>query len=246
MNQNFRISTSWDDGSIHDLKLTDLLNNYCIPAILFIPGQHSSGQILDKNNIRDIYNNFEIGSHTYTHIPLDRMTNEKAIDEIKVGRKYLEDIVGDSVPHFCFPGGRYTNSLLKEASAFVDSARTTEIYCCAPNSDFLVNTTLQLIYKRKTKIPKVFWHWLKNCPTRLKSKLVVQLISDNDVNKILSIFLEYAIHQNKCLDLHFWGHSWEIEQEGSWRDLEESFRILSDYNQYFSSYSNAVNLKSIY
>lgn len=49
----------------------------------------------------------EIGSHTRTHADLTRLDTDAAIDEIALSKQELEDSLGCSVRHFCYPYGRF-------------------------------------------------------------------------------------------------------------------------------------------
>ena len=107
-----KISFSWDDGAIEDNKLKDLCIKYKIPSIFFIPAKNSERGVLSKVEIRQIFESgFEIGAHTFSHKYLTELDLQSAELELYNGKEYLQDIIGQEIPHFCFPGGYFNDEL---------------------------------------------------------------------------------------------------------------------------------------
>lgn len=117
------ILTSWDDGTIEDLKVMNLLRKYKLPGIFFIP--------VDSWGFKNIlrYKDFEIGSHTIIH-PMDlKQLNQEELDrEIKESRKILEKEINRNIDWFCYPRGRFDREVINTVrSAGYSFARTTRI-----------------------------------------------------------------------------------------------------------------------
>jgi peptidoglycan/xylan/chitin deacetylase (PgdA/CDA1 family) len=65
----FQFTTSWDDGTIHDLRLAELLAKYDLPATFYIARKHEYGYLQEKD-IAGLGQYFEIGAHTLNHVVL--------------------------------------------------------------------------------------------------------------------------------------------------------------------------------
>ncbi|MGE5452505.1 MAG: polysaccharide deacetylase family protein [Acidobacteriota bacterium] len=60
----------------------------------------------------------EFGSHAMTHPRLSTLTAQQQRTEIFDSKRALEDLLGEAVPHFCYPYGNYTlraRDLVQEA-----------------------------------------------------------------------------------------------------------------------------------
>ena len=107
------VSFSWDDGHVLDLKLADLLDIYGVKATFYVcppaqagEGANLAGDKLSGPQLRALSERFEIGAHTVTHPLLTTVDDDRARDEICLSKVQLEDVLGDSVISFCYPGGR--------------------------------------------------------------------------------------------------------------------------------------------
>ncbi len=60
---------------------------------------------------------FEIGSHGMTHslLTAEYMTEQKAIEELRGSKEWLESITGKKVSSYCFPAGRYNAKMIELA-----------------------------------------------------------------------------------------------------------------------------------
>ena len=101
--------TSWDDGSILDLKVAEVLEKYKLPGIFYIVCDWVGKQgYLSWDQIKDLdKRGFEIGSHTLSH-PTDlKMTYEDQLfAEVHISKDILENVLGHSIKSFCYPRGR--------------------------------------------------------------------------------------------------------------------------------------------
>ena len=85
-------------------------------------------RLMDIAQVRDwLAAGHEIGSHTLTHPWLTQLPIAQAREEIVASKKYLEDVFGRSVNHFCYPYGDWNEAvcdLVREAG--YQTAVTTE------------------------------------------------------------------------------------------------------------------------
>lgn len=197
---NLTIETSWDDGSIEDLKIVELLKKYEIRGTFYItvdfvgtPGHLTWEQIkeIDKHPL------FEIGSHTITHpMDLKQLYDEQQEIEIKSSKEMLEAVVGHPVTKFCYPRGRYDQRAIErviEAGYF--EARTTKVGRITKGNPFTLDTTVH-VYNERTEYEGM--GWVEYGKRKLKS-------AKEDPTS--SVF-------------HLWGHGWEIEKNHEWENLE--------------------------
>lgn len=194
-----KVETSWDDGNFNDLRIADLLTQYRLPGMFYIPIDYPQYHNLTQNEVRTIAKRFDIGAHTIDHYSLREISSDLARSEINGCKQMLETIIGREVSSFCYPRGRY-NDLVKTMvrEAGFTEARTTKVLSTAFAYDAYEKPTTIHVYPRKE-----YW-----------GKPIVQIAYEkiNEVAKNGGRF-------------HLWGHSWEINQLGLWRDLE----LIFDY-----------------
>ena len=87
------VTTSWDDGSILDLKLGELLTKYGI-GIFYIPNYSNRVTTLQKNEIRELASVHEIGAHSITHPHLTMIPQSEAKTEIEGSKLYHGSGIG--------------------------------------------------------------------------------------------------------------------------------------------------------
>jgi peptidoglycan/xylan/chitin deacetylase (PgdA/CDA1 family) len=217
-----RVSFSWDDGALEDLKLMDLALKYKMPGMFFIPAINNERRVMNRGEIMTLSgNNFEIGSHTYSHIYLTQLPIKKAEDEIVNGKNYLQDLLGKEILHFCFPGGKSNTALIDFSKRHFNSARTADTGSFVNIGEFLIKPTFHL-YNRGKK--SLFYHSLIN--TSLFQTTIKHIKSNDYFNLIQSIIQDLA-SSNKQYNILIWGHSWEIEKYNYWKKLEELFAFIN-------------------
>jgi hypothetical protein len=230
------ITTSWDDGSLHDLRLAELLAKYGLPGTFYVP-LSDSRPTLTAAQIRGLSIEFEIGAHTVNHVRLKRLAESQARHEIVDSKKRLEDILGKPCSIFCFPGGSYANvhlQLLRDAG-FV-AARTVELLSFqrprTRHGIALIPTTIQA-YPHRTG------SYLRNAAKRLSVDAVWNLLRGSRA-KGWPAFAHMLLEQAADIGgvFHLWGHSWELEENGQWRVLDETLAAISEYRESASLLTN--------
>ena len=107
-------------------KTADLLHKAWVAGDFLCAGEQSRTAGACAEEIREVAKRFEVGSHTMSHLPINRMSNAQASREIKEGKTWLEDVLGERVISFCYPRGKFnrtTPTLVREAGFL--GARTT-------------------------------------------------------------------------------------------------------------------------
>lgn len=194
--------SSWDDGRAEDIRLSELLLKYNIPAIFYIP---DCGHLTTEDIQKLDSQGFEIGGHTVSH-PQDMksLDDDRLKYEIEGNKEWLEAILNKKITKFCYPRGRYDDRVIEAVKAAgYESARTTRVLSVQQIDPFTEGTTIH-VYPR---------HEYQHEGWRPTAESFVRLCAENN------------------LLFHIWGHSWEIEKFGQWEALEEFFKWLSQNYQ---------------
>ena len=193
-----KIVTSWDDGSFYDLRLSDLLLKYKIPAIFYIPTFWTQRDLRDEDIVELKQKGFEIGGHTVTHpIDMKTLTYDQQLREIAKNKIWLEELIGEQIKSFAYPRGRYDETtILAVKEVGFENARTTAIgNFVLPDDPYRIRTTVH-VYPETPKYNKP--DWLKEA---------------------------YRLFQYGDY-FHLWGHSWEIEKFKLWDQLESFLKHI--------------------
>ena len=219
----FYFTTSWDDGTVHDLRLAALLAKYSLPATFYIARQHEYGA-LPESDIRELASRFELGAHTLNHTILTQVADNMAADEIRSSKLWIEDLSGRPCRMFCFPRGKFRPRHLELVldSGFV-GARTVELMSCSIprywSTLAVVPTTVQVFpHGRISYIRNIARRWQG---VNLKNYLLHA--GSGDWKSVAMSLLKWAYRSGGVF--HLWGHGWEIEQYSMWHSLEELLRI---------------------
>lgn len=222
-------TSSWDDGSVYDIKLSELLLKYNQKATFFIPlANIKKREVINAKQIFDLSKEFEIGAHTINHKYLTTISNADAEYEIKQSKIELESIINKSVPGFCFPGGKYRPIHLRYVfEAGFEYARTVNMFKIQ-NDSKVMNTTLHAYNHSKYTY---FKHLLKRGYFIELFQNSISILSNNEWDGLLSDILDKQIKNNsrqETIIIHLWGHSWEIQKNNSWNQLERFLISLND------------------
>lgn len=220
-----KISFTWDDGALEDLKLIDFSLRYNIPGMFFIPAKNPERRVLPKDKIKFIIKaGFEIGAHTFSHVYLTSINPEAASQEIISGKIYLEQLTGKEISHFCFPGGKYDRHLVLEAKKHFVTARTAHTCSLPVQGSFLIKPSFHFFDRGKLSLVV---NSIRNNISIFRS--IVPFIGTADYFEILKSSIKVLAYSKEEHRLIVWGHSWEIEEFGLWKKLEELFFFLHKY-----------------
>jgi peptidoglycan/xylan/chitin deacetylase (PgdA/CDA1 family) len=213
------ITTSWDDGHPLDLKLCSMLKDYGMRATMYIPIANLENKVITNDTIRGIAKDFEIGAHTYNHIGLTQVHENRMIYELTESKNMLESIVGEEVVSLCYPRGLYNEKIIQKVKeSGYKLARTVRS----------LGTTLSRPLEYHPTI-HAFDHNLI-----AKSKQMISASDHGLATKLLlygNIFKRWDMIAKKSLDFvlenggiwHLWGHSWEIDRYDNWPLLRAVF-----------------------
>ena len=171
------------------------------PGIFYLP----TTTTLTEEEIRQLVSDgFEIGGHTSNHPQDLKMLNDNDLkNEIEDNKSFLEAAIEKRITKFCYPRGRYDDRVIKAVvDAGYTEARTTKVLETAIVSDsFKTPTTIHAFQRQE--YGDVPW------PT----------VARNQFDMIKNYYQA---------NFHLWGHSWEIEKNNDWYNLEELFKYISE------------------
>ena len=230
-------SCSIDDGHPFDMKVAEILHKRGIRGTFYIPISNREGmEVLSNYQIRQIGNEFDVGSHTYDHCYLKGIPLSDAWYQITHGKIELEDILQRKVKGFCYPGGKYSRDQINlvQSAGFLYARTTTNLCFNVGNQPFEMPTTIQFyphtrdIYLRNfVKGAK----WLER-----HEGLRVALKHRHWIERLYALF-EHSI-ENKGI-FHLWGHSKDIDDLNAWQEFDEFLAHVATRISIHNRVSNA-------
>lgn len=226
------ITTSWDDGALADLRLSSLLDKCGIKGTFYIP-QNCDLKKLSDDEIKKLSQNHEIGGHTKNHVDLTSQTEAEMKDEIVGGKEYLENIIGQKIKMFSYPMGLYNQQVIKAVrqGGFI-GARTVEQFKFNIGSDFYKLPATLHIYpfplrKRNAKKYHLTPHLFDPLKENYKQIRQAGLSFNSMLNwrRLAKAVFDKSLQSGEYF--HLFGHSWEIEKYGMWRDLDWFLKYIS-------------------
>lgn len=223
MNAAFTFSV--DDGHPLDIKVAELLGKHCLGGTFYVPIHNVEGRpTMDKSALRAIASQFEIGSHTVDHRYLSSVDDVEAHRQIAQGKTQLEDLLGQAVTGFCYPGGKYRrlHRDLVQRAGFLYARTTMNLCFDTGNNPFELPTTIQFYPHAQA----VYW---RNFATagNWRGRAVafrVALQHPRWIDRIHALFDHACYHGGT---FHLWAHSYEIDQLGAWAELDDFLRHVA-------------------
>lgn len=189
------VTTSWDDGTVHDRRLLDIFNRHGIKGTWNLNAGNLPSDAADplaakrvtKAELRSLYAGHEIACHSFTHPFLERIPEEAVLAEMISDRLALEPLAGYPVKGMALPFGAYDTRVVKLLrNCGIVHCRTTR-----STSAFA--------------LPDDFLEWHPTCHHKA------------DLAALWKQFQDHR-HGNKLL--YVWGHSYEFDRDGNWDHIE--------------------------
>lgn len=214
------ITFSYDDGVIQDKRLVPLLDKYGLKATFNLnsewlgqkhvfrrnnrPFEHIK---IEEDEVCQLYEKHEVAVHTLTHPLLPNLPDNEVIRQVEQDRINLSKLVGYDVIGMAYPGGgiNYDERIAKliEEHTGVKYARTIE---CSSSYELP-----QDMYKLK--------------PT------AHHLGIEGETYKLCKQFVEMQAERPQLL--YIWGHSYEMDFDDKWDELEQLFMLISNREDIF-------------
>lgn len=219
---------SYDDGTIHDRRLVQLMNKYHLVGTFHLNSNKLNSDnpfsYLNKAEIKSLYKGHEVSAHSANHPNLPDISKSEVIKEIVEDRKELERLVGYPVRGMAYPFGN-TNDVVVETilELGIEYARTVgDTYAFEIPKDFL------RWEPSVHQFAKAYWE--TNQPEKDKKELEL-------FYKVIADFLA----TNKLAVMDIWGHSWEMGlDEKKWEETEKFFSLLANQSSIY--YTKQIDL----
>lgn len=211
------VTTSWDDGSVSDIKLSSLLEKYSLKATFYVTKSYRYlERYLTSGEIIELGNKHEIGAHTLTHPDLDKISTKRAEDEILGSNEYLENVLHREVKMFCYPRERYNDEIIRivKKAGFIGARTCSHGGFDMPNDPYKWQITLHA----SNGSPRMtFRIWRIN-------RLSVKSLIDWEI-RAKELF-DLALERGGVY--HLWGHASEFEKKDEWDKLGRVFKYISN------------------
>lgn len=221
------VTTSWDDGHPLDLRVAELLATYGVKGTFYVPIHYAAIARMSCREILELRRmGMEIGSHTMTHPRMPGLADDAALRELIESRAFLEDLLGEPVTAFCYPGGKFTaRQLPLPQRAGYKLARTT------------LGFRTELDFE-PLRMPVGFQFWRHPRHILLRHELIQRNLkgalnwlrlwrTERDLTALTQAMLQHI--KNDGGIFHIWGHSWEIEAGALWTELEQTLKVISEF-----------------
>jgi len=218
------VTTSWDDADPLDLRLADMLSEHELPGTFYVSPQNRERAVMGLPQLRELAGRFEIGGHSLTHPPDLRLLSDGELDEELTGCKCrLEDVVGRPVEAFAYSRGRHDARVRGAviAAGFAGARTAGLLHIAPPRDPWLTPTTL---CARNSRGAEVYRHCLRAFSWPAFTE-VARAGWGTPWPRLAQGLFERVLASGGVW--HLWGHSWEIEQQGLWRDVHETLRAVS-------------------
>ena len=118
---------SFDDNTVHDRRVVELLEKYGLKATFFInSGTVGKPGYITKKELKTLYKGQELGSHTINHTNLIELDKDEVIHQIKEDIEFIEVYSEKKVHGFAYPFGEYNDTVIKVLKDLgIKYARTT-------------------------------------------------------------------------------------------------------------------------
>lgn len=218
------VTTSWDDGDPHDLRVAKLLHQRGLPGTFYVPIIGYLGhRTVTAQDMRDLVRSgFEIGAHSYSHRSLLGLEDFELQREVVQCKQMLEEITGEAVTVFCYPNGHFDQATLRfvKKSGYTGARTTRMLRTDAGDNRFEIPTTVQAY-------PHAALTYIKNA---LKGRNVRSLAKFTSSVLAYPNWVEFARQMFDRVMAeggvwHLYGHSWELEDYRMWDGL----RLLLDH-----------------
>lgn len=213
------LTTSWDDGTKHDRRLTAIFNKYGLKAtwninsgifdftgkiifrkrinrIIFGAKEEKNYKkyFINERELAKLFKGHEVAVHAQEHPHLWRCPDSVIFSEVVEDRRNLEKLTGYPVRGMAYP--------------------------CSDTNDERVKTVLRkagIVYSRSVEnisnfeLPGDFLHWTPTCH------------QSADFRDLWQKFLKNTDNSQKLF--YLWGHSFEFARDDSWERIEEFAKL---------------------
>lgn len=174
------VTFSFDDGVYQDVEMLNMLRHFSLKATFNLNSNLLNGngdfyqpewllnKRLEKKQIKDLYDGFEVASHSSNHSDFKNQSTENLDIEIKDDINNLSKIVGYKVQGFAYPYGIYSSKIinyLKELGIVYARSVNHTLSFDLPNDFYTYGGTIEM---SSSEIEKMTTKWLQLKPEDMK------------------------------------------------------------------------------
>lgn len=113
------ITFSFDDGRVYDHQLVEIMNRHGLRGTFhLVSGQLDKEGYVKSSEVKKLYANHEVASHTIHHPNLTKCTDEVLRHEVVDDCKALQALVGYPIRGLAYPGGETDERVAKALPGF--------------------------------------------------------------------------------------------------------------------------------
>ena len=120
------IILSFDDGTISDRRLVQLMNDYALKGTFHLNSNKLNTKgYLTKEEIKSLFSGHEVSVHSANHPGLSGLSKIDIVNEVIEDRKELERLTGSTIRGMAYPFGSYDDLVVETISGLgIEYART--------------------------------------------------------------------------------------------------------------------------
>lgn len=111
---------TFDDGYDDNFTFAKpILEKYGFRGTFFIiSNKIGQAEYMNEEQIKELSQNNEIGSHSYSHPSMVRLSDFYLEREMKTSKKDLQALIGKTVTSFCYPAGKYNDKAVSKLQEY--------------------------------------------------------------------------------------------------------------------------------
>ena len=202
---------SFDDNTIHDRRMVELLNKYNFKGTFHInTGKLDKKGFITKIELSELYNRHEVSIHTVNHPYLTKLSDEEIVKEINEDKEELSLLSKQDIIGMSYPFGDFDDRVIKLAKE------------CGIKYSRTINDT----FKSESDI-KDYMKWN---PTIHYSN--GDFYNNDQIKDRMGIPSSNIMKSNALIKdslLFIWTHTWELgESIQKWYEIEELIKIMNN------------------
>jgi len=222
--KNKAVTFSYDDGTVYDVRLIELLNKYSLKSTFNLSFERLSKKRdsrfigsypkVCRDDVKSIYEGHEVAVHTLNHVHLTECEDKEVIRQVENDRQRLSALAGYEVVGMAYPYGDFDDRVVE-----------------------LIKNKTGIRYSRTVRTTKNFHlqsNLLRFDPTVFHLRF----------EKMMSLAHEFIDLEAETPEIFYiFGHSYELgEDENNWKHLEEFFEFISKRDDIFYGTNREVLL----
>jgi peptidoglycan/xylan/chitin deacetylase (PgdA/CDA1 family) len=215
--------TSWDDGTVTDVRMAELLTRYGFRGTFFATTGPEERETASTEELRAIVRlGHEIGNHGVSHRSLTGLSTAAIVEDAHLGAELCETFMRTASPIVAPPRGHLDDRVLATLHQETLLVRTAPIVGRARPAAGTVEPTVHLFAH---SLYRTVGHLLRRRAVPAAG-LVRPLLAHRELwSRMAAILRVYA---RATAPLHIWGHSEEVERFQWWDRLESLLSLARD------------------